>query len=232
MNFRSSAELKDEARELLIGKYGSFFVIIMIVMAANLLLAAPARYIGSYLISFLFTMLASVLLGVFKPGLCLFFLNIACDRKPLTSDIYYAFNKSNLKKSLLLSVYVVFPEMILMIPYGILGYMADRASSVPLMLAAYGTLAIGELIYLPYSLFASQAFYLMLDFPSLDAFELVALSFKRMRGHAARLLLLRLSFIPMYLLGICSMGLGFVWILAYVNMANALFFMDLMKNPA
>lgn len=48
--------------------------------------------------------------------------------------------------------------------------------------------------------------------------------------HKGRLFYLNVSFIPLFLLGILSFGLAFLWILPYMTATETEFFLDLIKN--
>ena len=51
-----------------------------------------------------------------------------------------------------------------------------------------------------------------------------------MKGHKGRLFYISISFLPLYLLGIFSFFIAFLWLLPYTNTVMANFYMDLMKN--
>ena len=51
-----------------------------------------------------------------------------------------------------------------------------------------------------------------------------------MRGNKGRLFYLELSFVPLYLLGTLSLGLGFLWIIPYVGMTEAEFYLDTLRK--
>lgn len=63
----------------------------------------------------------------------------------------------------------------------------------------------------------SQMFYLMVDDKDLDPADAQAQSMALMEGHKQEYFILLLSFIPWYLLGILTLGIGFIWILPYVS---------------
>lgn len=67
----------------------------------------------------------------------------------------------------------------------------------------------------------SQAFYLKLENPELSASEALALSEKLTRGYKADMLVLYLSFIGWYLLGIITFGLAFLYVYPYINTTAA-----------
>ena len=74
----------------------------------------------------------------------------------------------------------------------------------------------------------SQCYYLMLDFPNKTAGEILSLSLRLMRGQKGRLFCILLSFLPLLLLGWLSI-VGTIWVGPYLQMAMALFYLDIMK---
>lgn len=94
--------------------------------------------------------------------------------------------------------------------------------SIALIISGIGTVII--------SLFYSQAFYLLHDFPHYTTKELLTMSRHLMKGHKGRLFYLYVSFIPLLLLSVLSLGLALLWILPYMEATMAEFFLDLMRN--
>lgn len=72
------------------------------------------------------------------------------------------------------------------------------------------------------------AFYMILDFPNWSAATILKKSFEVMSGNRLRLLMLHLSFIPSYLLSILTCGISLIWVIPYMNMALANFYLDIM----
>jgi uncharacterized membrane protein len=66
----------------------------------------------------------------------------------------------------------------------------------------------------------------MNDNPDLKPLEAIELSKKMMYGHKARLFFLWLSFIGWFLLGIFTLGLGFLFLTPYYNATLANFYED------
>jgi uncharacterized membrane protein len=93
-------------------------------------------------------------------------------------------------------------------------------------LIAFG---IGYVIYIPISLFLSQTWYLMVDFPNYTAKGVLLTSCKLMKKHFWRLLFLKISFLPVMLLGILSFGIGLIWVIPYKEMTYTCFYLDIMK---
>ena len=61
----------------------------------------------------------------------------------------------------------------------------------------------------------------------ISTLEAMKLSKELMRGNKWRLFCLRFSFIGWYLLGVCSLGIGFIWIIPYQKVAEAAFYESL-----
>lgn len=68
--------------------------------------------------------------------------------------------------------------------------------------------------------------YILVDNPELSANEAINLSQKMMKGHKFDLFWLVLSFIGWILLGILTLGIGYFWLIPYVNTAMAGFYQD------
>lgn len=253
--YQTISALKDTAKEKLTGKFGSAvlltfanstmlfsvnFVISMIISTivmttalattgdltnTNLSLGATATI---SVIEYLLTLLCSLFAGVFNTGVALFFLNIASGRTAILANLFYGFHYL-FKKSLSISAVNVLLNALCLLPYHICRFMFANVSG------SWGTytgiaLLAGTLLYVPIQLSLSQAYFLLLDFPSRSAKELLQTSLRLMKGKKRQLFLIQLSFFPLLLLGALSFEIGNLWITPYVNMVMALYFLDIMKT--
>jgi uncharacterized membrane protein len=75
----------------------------------------------------------------------------------------------------------------------------------------------------------SQAFYILNDNPGMDAMQALNKSKEMMIGHKGKLFVLYLSFIGWFLLSCITFGVGFLWLVPYVQTTLANFYDDL-KN--
>ena len=75
-----------------------------------------------------------------------------------------------------------------------------------------------------------QAFFLKADHPEWSAGQILAESKRMMKGHKWRLACLDASFIGWLLLGILTLGLGYMFVMPYMNVANAAFYEDLLDR--
>ena len=71
--------------------------------------------------------------------------------------------------------------------------------------------------------------YILKDYPELSVNQAIKLSVKMMKGHKMRCFLLDLSFIGWALLGILTLGIGYIWLIPYIYTTMAAFYQDV-KN--
>lgn len=75
----------------------------------------------------------------------------------------------------------------------------------------------------------SQTLFIAIDNPEISANDAIDKSKEMMNGYKWKYFLLALSFIGWIILGIFTLGIGFLWIIPYISIANAKFYEDL-KN--
>lgn len=239
VKYKSSDLLRDQAKIKLDGKFSSALRILLlgqlILSLVNygvtdiLNVTGLSGGISGYVISLLLSLILTIILGAFQIGYAYFFLNAYCGEPYHISDILYGFQN---RPSVAISLTAIFSiaNFLMVEPVRLLLNLAINAGSTLYLSYAFlwGTFALVVSVYV--WLRFHLALYLFLDFPEKSFEELLRLSSQLMKGHKLRLLYLRLSFIPLLLLGICSCGIGFLWINPYIAMTDVCFFMDLM-NP-
>ncbi len=72
--------------------------------------------------------------------------------------------------------------------------------------------------------------YVLKDNPNMKSNEAIEESMRLMSGHKAELFLLSLSFIGWALLSLLTLGIGFLWLIPYMQTACAYFYEDLKKE--
>lgn len=241
-------ELKDKAKDNLTGKYGTlilgFFLFSLIIAGVVLIFAFP-YLISAMMITLTGTgsydtssvrfyqagiLIARILLGFLQFGLAYLCLNIVCGQRYNYKDVFFGFRKENLLKTLILSVVQTAVSVICLLPYEYLQTKYLTTQDFQWLLAALAALIAGYAIYIPIGLTLDITYYLLLDFPDRKAAAIIRDSFRIIRGHRKRFFLLQCSFIPLYLLCELSLGIGFLWLIPYVHMTLALFYLDLL-NP-
>lgn len=76
----------------------------------------------------------------------------------------------------------------------------------------------------------SQTFYLMIDDPSLSGMDALRKSKELMKGHKCEYFLLCLSFIGWAFLAAMTFGIGFIFLLPYMALSQAVYYNNLVGN--
>lgn len=229
--YRSSAELKNLAKKKLSGKYSTVILAVTLIHLVQFIMTGtgtPVNILGM-IIAILISMVISAFLGVFQTGLSLLFLNIACGEPYSSGDIYYGF-RNRPDRSLAVSFAIVLANTIPLLPYQIFSVVYMNTQENIWFIFTMLSLAVGLVIYIPLSLALSQSYFLLLDFPDYSAKQILQTSCKIMKGQMGRLFYIEASFLPLQLLASLSFGIGLLWVMPYMHMTYALFFLDIM-NP-
>lgn len=242
-------ELKNTAKDSLRGKYGvailvcmtHFFITSTALMLKANLTAPLTRTLQSmdsgsttpilfyYLFSGVLEFIFSSLLGVLQLGLALFFLNIACGQPYALGNLFYGY-KYCFQKALTLSAVGALLDVLCHIPGQYVIDLYQMTGNVKFLYGGIAASIVGLCIYIPVNLAISLCYFLMLDFPDQSPKEILQLSIRTMQGHKRRLFFIELSFLPLAGLCILTFYVCFLWLLPYMQMTYALFFLDLM-NP-
>ena len=231
---KTSAQLKQVARGIMLGKYRNA---ISILLASDLIIntisvlsaTSNESYVGIVIglaISFILVLLGTIL----NVGQCSFYLNIACQQKYEFSNLFTGF-KVHPDKIIITQVMIQLLSILPMIPAIIVMWYSFKAYNM-IVVFLIGCLlfilgaGLSWWIYLRYS----QVYYLLLDFPDYSAKELMKMSWQLMKGHCGRLLYLQVSFLPFMLAGLISLGIGFLFIKPYQYMTYTLFYLDLIQD--
>ncbi len=242
--YKKYYELKNAAKNSLDGKYGEA----MLVCFLNWGIPLAASFVLSFIYSItvflyagvnpvtnftldVFTLLLTIFFGILHGGQTYYFLNVACHQPRSVSNLFYGF-RADYKKILLVSGASILCNALYLQPqqYLVERYLATMESGW--QLAALLFTALGLCLYLPISLGIQLALYVMLDFPQYPARETLALCWRMMRGHKRRLLWLQCSFLPMMLLCVFTLFIGFLWLIPYMNMTFTYFYLDLMQQTS
>jgi uncharacterized membrane protein len=78
----------------------------------------------------------------------------------------------------------------------------------------------------------SMTFYILADNPSIGAKQALDKSKKMMMGYKWKFFCLLFRFFGWFLLCILTMGVGFLWLMPYINISTAKFYDDIKDVPA
>lgn len=232
----SSASLKALAKGQLLGKYGTLVGAYAIHMGCVLfaticdLLFVDTTALFGIIIYYAVSFIISLLNGLFILGEAYIYLKLACNQQVTISDLFFGFSNGS-DKILKVQAVLAVISMILGLPNILFSYYQNALLENPyLLLISVIVILVFTVADVVISLTFSQSFYLMLDFPGYSPKEVLRGSFRIMKGSKGRLFYIDLSFIPLFLLGLCTCGIGFLWILPYYQGTKANFYLDLMKK--
>ncbi len=236
-SFKANKNLKADARESLLGNLTTAVASIFFYTLSTMLLSEMIANFNtkSLLISLLLSLFVFFVINtcanMLRIGLSCIFLKLQFRQKAKVSDLFYAF-RNNSDAAVTISAFIAALELLCMMPY-ILFASFSSGHSVPagtaISILLIGTGFLGTIaIRIRYAICT----YLFLDFPDYSARELIRGGTKLISGHLSRLFGLYVSFIPLYILSLISLGVAGLWVSSYTHAAEAAFYKDLMANTA
>ncbi|MGX8176714.1 DUF975 family protein [Exiguobacterium artemiae] len=192
-----SSQLKKSAKEALSGRWG--FTVLMFLLF-GILQGIPNLLSSDYdepfqMIDFI-GLIVTVLLIPLSAGWGWFALSIARGEKTKISDLFEPYKY--FVKVVLLSIV----QFIFLFLWALLLVVPAIIKSFSYMLT----------------------YYILRDEPSIGVLEAITRSRQMMDGHKMEAFLLILSFIGWFLLGVITIGIGFLWIIPYVSVTLAKFY--------
>jgi len=209
---QENKELRAQARVQLKGVWGKMalavFIYFCIIYTAVLLFTDYSSYnifnnpLYNPVLSGISNIAVFIVSGPFALGFVIMYMNRLREKEVLVKNIFEGF-KSFSKSFLLalLQIIFVFLWCLLLIVPGIIK-----------------------------SISYSMAFYIMNDNPDIKPIEAINKSKAMMKGYKGKYFLLSLSFIGWYLLGILTLGIGYIWLTPYVGLSTANFYENLKQN--
>lgn len=238
--FKSSAELKASARELLLGHYGTVIgaELILVLLSGSISFAAgllvDISTAAGTVIYYAILFFISILMGLFSSGTCYLYLKLVCGRPISVGDLFYGFQLAP-DKAIAIQAWITLITFLASLPQYILTYKISAVGKqveqmMPLLLPYALSLILSGVVSVLLALYYAQAFYLLHDFPQYTAKELLQKSRRLMVHHKGRLFYLYVSFLPLMLLSLLSFGLAFLWVVPYMTATQTVFFLDLIQH--
>lgn len=234
--YLSSSSIKRMAKGQLLGKYSSVIFIFLFHMITIYFTQSLVSGVlnPTNVIKLFFYLIASylvyILSGFFEAGEAYIYLKLA-NNLPITfSDLFYCFrNESN--RTAYIQIRLAAIELGSILPTLLYSFFFKKSNGLLTLDPVYLILVLlGLAVSIWAELLFSQSFYVMLDFENYTAQQSMKTSIRLMKGNMWRRFYLMLSFLPLVFLGLCSFGIGLLWILPYREAAYANFYLDLVKK--
>ena len=210
---KKQGELKRIAREYLTGNYP---VAIFTMLAAS---ALPAFLLSFFSVGDTFTL--NIQTGIYLLAAAI-------------SELFWTFCNHPDRFIPCTALFVVLQALFgIAIGFSISQIAIARSATAIVLYSALALLA--AIIFFWTSYTYRLVYFLYIDHPEYTVLQGFRESRRLMQGHKWRFFLLQLSFAGMVLLGLCSLGIGFLWIFPYINQTTTTFYMDrcnLLPMPA
>lgn len=161
----------------------------------------------------------------FKISLYGFYLELASGKKPDSGKIFRSFiREGGCKSGLAISVAVF--QQICMLPSNILVFMPD-SGSVTYLITLFAALITGFACYILIDIRIMPAYFLVNDIPNISSAKALVTALWLTKKQVIRILLLRLSFIPLSIVSALSCGIGFLFVYPYILTSDACMYQSL-----
>lgn len=231
---RKPAEFKRLAREVLTRHYGVPMGAMVVSQLILFLLSVPFSWnitvnssVREWVIYYVATVAISLLGIVFSIGTLKIVLSMARQQPYAFTDLFYGFSHHPdryILTAVLLFLLCIIPALPFVAVVVLLKIMNGFALKLSLTLIAGVIMIAGEIyIALSYALI----YFLLLDHSEMRIVEAFRESKRMMKGNKGRMFYLVLTFIGFWVLGILSLGIGFLWIGPYQMETTTFFYLEL-----
>lgn len=230
MVYKSTKDLKAQARVVMIGRMGTavgsmiLYMILVLIISELTSFSLPENRAAALLFSILVNFVVAVIVGVIQIGLRSIYLDMQFGN---TAGIFSLFRyyRENQNSAIVISAFFALLDTVCSLPVLAVLIYENTASVITLPLAlALLVRTAGQ--FLAGTLFFPVR-YLLMDYPEMSPAAMIRTGEKLMHGRRMEYVKLSLGFIPMHLLGLMSMGIGSFWVLAYQNCTYAAFYKDM-----
>lgn len=230
---KSSSQLKSIAKGRLLGHYstliGATFIYLLIVEAISMVVASISdltTMVGTVLYTVIL-MIVQILCSVFILGQNYMYLTFGRGGQCRFWHIFQGF-KTTPDKAILAYLLLMVIEFICILPAFLSILFITYIYYTPALMMLVSFCAVISIVayYYVYLRFA-LVMYLLVDYPDMSVIELFKASNEMMKGNKARLFYIMVSFIPIILLGIGSIGIGLLFLTPYMQMTYVQFYLDL-----
>lgn len=189
-------ELKEKAKNSLKGKYGDAILMIIIMGALGALSGVFNIFMNESAASLISSIVSLVVSALFTFGYTSYFMKVSRNEEVTYKELW---SKTNM----------FVPYIVLSIVTFVFVFLWSILFIIPGIIAA-----------ISYSL----AVYIMLDNPEMKAMDAIKKSKEMMQGHKMDYFVLQLSFLGWSLLGICTCGILYFWLIPYMQVTNINFY--------
>lgn len=198
------AELKQQAKEQLKGNVGILFLVLVVYVVVCIAISIIGGLLGMVVPPLMYV----AVYGLVSPvviGYYMVYLDTTYGDEPKVATLFRPFKECWLHSVLvqiLVYIFVCLWTLLLVIP--------------------------GLIKSFSYS----QVYFILAENPDMTALEAITESRRIMDGHKMELFVLNLSFIPWHLLGMVTLGLGYIYVTPYITLTMTNFYHNIKRQSA
>ena len=230
-SYKTTTEMKSAARALLQGRYKEYIAayitaeLVLVLISAIASSVLPTDTTWGMVFELAISFVLELISAVFLLGIIHYTMNICKGLPYKLSDVFYGF-KSHPDKAIICQFLFTLAELVCMLPAILFAILYTITENPAFMIVMSVFLVIGLVAVVILHLTLHFVFYLILDYPDATIKELIVYCANMMRGHRIKFFYLYASFLPLYVLGILSLGIGLLFVEPYVNVTVAQFYLD------
>jgi uncharacterized membrane protein len=230
MVYKSTKDLKAQARVVMIGRMGTavgsmiLYMIFVLIISELTSFSLPENKAAALIFSILVNFVVAVIVGILQIGLKSIYLDMQFGNEAGIFSLF-RYYRENQNSAVVISAFFALLDTVCSLP--VLAVLIFQETQSVLTLPLVLVLLVRTVPpFLVRTLFFPVQ-YLLMDYPEMLPAAMIRTGQRLMRGRRMDYVKLSLSFIPMHLLGFMSMGIGTFWVLAYQNCTYAAFYKDM-----
>lgn len=184
---------------------------------------------GSLISLGIFYAIRFIIMGIFLSGTAFLYLNILSDQPAYPGMVFYGF-RNHTDKAVLVSLVIDAAQMVLCLPMLVFFTLFRSGGDTSMLIGFVAGLIIALVGLLYIKAFFMPAYYLIHDFPDYSFAQIIRLCPTIMRGHMWQAVYMYLSFVPLMLLELISLGAAAPWVESYLNASVTEMYLDIMKK--
>lgn len=243
MNPKKIRVIKARARENLLGKYGPIIgTTLLIYLISGIISACFSPMLEQagffqYAVYYVADFIIAMLINFFYAGINVMHLKAGRGEKGTVTDLAFPVKNGTNRFLIVAAVLTVItliqgiPSVLLTNQFHLDSLLTGNFEALNLqMIFSLSVITIiASIISLILLLDFALAFYFLIDNPDMTAKEALVNSHQYMKGNKLRLFFQYISFVGLYLLGILTAGIAYLWLIPYMDQSVAVFYETLVK---
>lgn len=241
-----ASKIRAEARQILKGKWGKCAIYSLVYLLITIIYSLLSTHFSESSISSIINIIWYIISVPISYGLVATFMKVYSNE--LVSPFYFlseGFN--NFKKSWGITLQILLKLIgwiallilsIVLLAIGFAGYLISASTSAETLLAGMGSLGFFALILYLISIIGIiiksfsyvLSYFILFDEPDLPSKEIVKKSEQLMKNNKSKYFWLCLTFIGWSILSVFTFGIGYLFLIPYIQIAVVVFYKHLLNN--